>query len=95
MRADLEPLPLWIKGGVVGVLCVVMGFLTYQITVERKREFEELRVKQDEHELNRLRDMQQMNAFMYAICLNTAQDSTALARCAIALDGGLNARRAQ
>lgn len=89
MRAELESFPLWAKGGVVGVICMLLMFLVYQIAVERNRQFTSFEEKMDRHETNRARDSQQINAFLYAICLNTAEDDTERARCAIALDGGL------
>jgi hypothetical protein len=87
MKADA---PSWIRAAtVLGVPSVIALGLVYWLTQVQSATLAILIEKVDHHEMMRQQDMQQMNSFLYAICLNTADGDTARARCAVALDGAL------
>jgi hypothetical protein len=71
----------------LGVPSVIALFLVYSMAGALAVRLASIEEKVDAHEAQRARDTQQVGAFLYAICLNTAQDETARARCLIVLDG--------
>jgi hypothetical protein len=78
--------PMYVVGAIA---CFLVWWLTTVIDPRLSRLEQQLMA----HEASRLRDMQFENAFLYAICINTASDAAALARCAIAAEGALASER--
>jgi hypothetical protein len=86
---------------ILGVPSVISLGLVFWVTTNYDRAIHDQRMllqqiadRLETHERNRERDMQREAAFLYALCVNGAQDDqTALARCAIAAEGLLVQRR--
>jgi hypothetical protein len=79
--------PSWIKLIVsLGVSTVISLFLVYQIAYVRREQMDRMEALLIKHESARASDMLRENAFLYAICLNTASDDTERARCLVAIE---------
>lgn len=82
--------PFWVKPVLVlGATTVIALYLVWWMTNDFNERLMRMEQTIATHEAHRQQDTQQVNAFLYAICLNAANDDTQRARCAIALDGGL------
>lgn len=91
MRSIGDGLPVWVRAAaLLGVPAVIALFLVYQLARTWTTQMDRIEAAVSQHETHRAHDMQSMNAFLYAICLNTADGDVERARCAIALDGGLS-----
>ena len=84
----------WVRAvTVLGATTVIALYLVYWITTDFDQRLGRLELKMDTVETHRSQETQQVNAFLYAICLNSAgANEIGLARCAVALDGGLTQR---
>jgi hypothetical protein len=92
LRLDTD-LPTWIRAAsALGVPSLIAVGLAWWLTMFMSGALLRIEQKIDHHEAARAKDSQQMNGFLYAICLNTADNETERARCAIALDGALQAK---
>lgn len=90
MTDVLRDVPTWAKAtALLGVPSVISLFFVWWITGTLAAGQTRIETKIDHHEAARMQDMNAMNAFLYAICLNTADENaqadTARARCAVAL----------
>jgi hypothetical protein len=69
---------------VIGVPALLASFLTWWLTAEVVGRLQRLEVAVARTEMRRQVDMARASAYLYALCLNTAQDDTDRARCTIA-----------
>jgi hypothetical protein len=83
----------WVKViSLLGVPSVIAMFLVWTLTGTLREQQDRIELKIDQHETQRVKDAQQLTAFLYAICLNGAKGATETARCGVALDGSLGTR---
>lgn len=91
MNGLIRDVPVWVKAAVLlGVPSLISLFLVSWLTTSLDGKLNVMAGKIDYYEQIRARDMARENAFLYAICLNTASSDIAKARCLIAFEPGLN-----
>lgn len=67
-------LPMWMRAAFfLGVPSVIAMGLVYILAVQRQQQIADLATKMDQHEAQRAHDTQTIASFLYALCLNAAE----------------------